>query len=277
LAAGSRYADAGDPALHDSAVQDLESAAKFYLKANQPTAVEYVKGSRLLFDGYDYMNRASKERDEQKKTRLYATAEKVLQASVSAFEKANQHGRKEQVLKILAKVKEDRELALSLVDVFIAPDMVQTTMAFTSPGATLETAAGLDRFEHAEIRATLIAKPKDLHVGQELSLEIELVNAGRRPAQLTKIEETVPKGFIVLQEPDRCRMEDRHVNMRGWILNALGSLDIKLLLKPTAKGRFRFNPRILYLDDSGTYRSCEPTPIEIVVKEMGITGWIKGT
>jgi len=277
LAAGARYADTGDSALHKTAVQNLESAAKYYLKAGQQTAVEYVKGSKLLFDGYDYMNRASNEQDEQKKTKLYSIAEKVLQASVSSFEKAGQQGRKEQVLKILAKVRDDRELALSLVDVFVAPDMVQTTRAFTSPGPTVETAAGLDRFEHAEIRATLIAKPKNLHVGEELSLEIELVNAGRGPAQLTKVEATVPEGFVVVQEPEKYRMEDSQINLRGRRLDALKTEDVRIVLKPTAKGSFTLKPVIRYLDDSGANRTCEPVPVEVTVREMGISGWLRGT
>ncbi|HEX9907501.1 MAG TPA: hypothetical protein VGB78_03420, partial [Thermoplasmata archaeon] len=185
LGAGARYADNGDIALHKAAVQNLESAARYYLKANLQSAAEYAKASKLLFDGYVYMNKASSEENQEKRTRLYSLAEKVLQASSSSYEKAGQPGRREQVLKLLAKVKDDRELAISLAEVFLAPDIVSTTMAFSSPTPTQETAVGLDRFEHADVQATLIANPKELHVGQELSLEIELVNAGRGAAQLT--------------------------------------------------------------------------------------------
>jgi hypothetical protein len=277
LGAGARYADTPESTLHAAAVQNLESAAKYYLKADLQSAAEYAKASKLLFDSYAYMNRAGSEEDQVKKTKLYAMAEKVLQASVSSYEKAGQPGRKEQVLKILAKVKEDRELAMSLVEVFLAPDIVSTTKAFSSPTPTQEGAVGLDRFEHADVQATMIAKPKELHVGQELVLEIELVNAGRGAAQLTKVEETVPKGFIVVQEPEKYRMEDSQINLRGRRLDALKTEDVRLVLKPTAKGNFRLKPRIIYLDESGTCKSCEPAPIDVVVKEMGISGWIKGT
>ena len=277
LAAGARFADNGDAALHSAAVQSLESAAKYYLKANLESASEYAKGCKLLFDGYIFMNRASSEEDQQRKTRLYSMAEKVLQASASSFEKAGQPGRKEQVVKLLAKVKEDRELAVSLVEVFLAPDIVSTTMAFSSPAATHETAVGLDRFEHADVQATLVANPKELHVGQELNLEIELVNAGRGAAQLTRLEEAVPQGFDLVTAPDRCRIEDSHLNMRGRRLDALKTEDVKLVLKPTAKGRFVIKPRIMYLDESGKYKSSEPQPVTVTVKELGISGWLKGT
>ncbi len=35
-------------------------------------------------------------------------------------------------------------------------------------------------------------------------------------------------------------------------------------------------PRILYLDEGGRYKSHEPEPIAITVKELGISGWIRG-
>jgi len=32
----------------------------------------------------------------------------------------------------------------------------------------------------------------------------------------------------------------------------------------------------MYLDESGTYKSYEPGPVEVTVKEMGVAGWLKG-
>jgi hypothetical protein len=135
----------------------------------------------------------------------------------------------------------------------------------------------LDRFEHADVQATLFAKPKELNVGQELSIEIELVNAGRGSARLTKVERMVPKGFVIVHEPERCRVEDSYINLKGRRLDALKTEDLRLVLKPTARGNFKLKPRILYLDESGTYKSCEPSLVEVVVKELGISGWLKGT
>jgi hypothetical protein len=43
-----------------------------------------------------------------------------------------------------------------------------------------------------------------------------------------------------------------------------------------SKGMFVMKPRILYLDETGKYRSHEPEPITITVKELGISGWLKG-
>jgi hypothetical protein len=35
-------------------------------------------------------------------------------------------------------------------------------------------------------------------------------------------------------------------------------------------------PTILYLDENGKYKSHEPEPVAITVKELGVKGWLKG-
>jgi len=277
LQAGVKFSDTGDLAQHDIATDNLESAGKYYLKAGIESASEYARASSLLFDAYVHMSKARKEQDQEKKAKLYILAERILQASASSYDKADQPGKKDQVLKLQAKVGQDRELAISLSEIFRAPDVVSTTMAFSSPAPTQETAVGLDRFEHAEVQATLIVKPNELHVGQELSLEIELVNAGRGAAQLTRVDKAVPKGFDVVTAPEKYRIEDSYLNLRGRRLDAPKTEDVRLVLKPTVKGHFKLKPRVMYLDDSGTYRSCELAPVEVLVKEMGISGWLRGT
>jgi len=277
LGAGARYADNGDIALHEAAVQNLESAARYYLKADLQSAAEYAKASKLLFDGYVYMNKASSEENQEKRTKLYSLAEKVLQASSSSYEKAGQRGRREQVLKLLAKVKDDRELAMSLAEVFLAPEVVSTTMAFSSPTPTNESAVGLERFEHADVQAILVVQQRDILVGENLDYEIELVNAGREAAQLTKLEEVIPRGFDMVSIPERYRREDGCINLKGRKLDALKTEVVKIVVKPTIKGRFTLKPRITYLDETGSYKSSEPKPVEVTVKEMGISGWLRGT
>jgi hypothetical protein len=276
LEAGTRFADTGDLSLHATATQHLESASKHYLKAGFTNVAEYATACRLLFDAYVYMGKATKEESQEKRARLYATAEKVLEASAASYRKAGLRAKEDQVLKLLEKVRADKALAMSLTEVFKAPDMVTTSATLTGPTLTHETATGLERFEHANVQATLLAKPRDLNVGEEFSLDIELVNAGRGTAQLTKVEEVVPRGFSVKTEPDTYRIEGSHLNMRGKRLDPLKTEDVKLVLRPTARGRFTLRPRIMYLDESGKYRSHEPEPIDVTVKELGISGWLKG-
>jgi tetratricopeptide (TPR) repeat protein len=276
LQAGMEFSDTGEASLHAEATKHLESAAKYYLKAGFQSASDYANASKLLFDGYVHMNRASKEENQEKKAKLFTLAEKVLEASASSYERSQYPGKKDQIMKLLEKVRRDRELAISLTKALQAPDIVSATTSFSAPTQIQETAVGTDRFEHADIQAAIIARPVDLKVGDDFRLEIELVNAGRGSAQLTKVERVIPQGFDLVAEPERYRIEDSYLNMKGRRLDTLKTEDVRLVLKPTVHGEFTLKPRIMYLDESGKYKSCEPEPVSITVRELGISGWLKG-
>jgi len=274
LEAGTRFEDTGEQALYSVATDNLESAARHYMKAGHEKAAEYARACKLLFDAYVHMGSASKESSHDKKAALYAVVEKILEASATSFDMAGQPRKKEQIGKLLERARKDRELAVSLTQIFRAPDIASASVSFSSP--THEAPVGLDKFEHADIQATMIIKPKDVQVGEDLRMDIELVNAGRGPAQLTKVDGLVPQGFDVQTVPDRYRIEDSHLNMRGRRLSSMKTEDIKVILRPTVRGTYTLKPRVLYLDESGKYKSFEPEPVTVTVKEMGIGGWLKG-
>jgi hypothetical protein len=128
----------------------------------------------------------------------------------------------------------------------------------------------------ADIQTNLILKAKEVDVGEDFSLELEMTNAGEAPALLIKIENLIPERFRLIKEPEVYRVEGRHLNMKGKRLSPLKTLEVKLILRPLTKGAFPLNPRILYLDETGRHKSHEPEPVTITVKELGISGWIRG-
>ena len=276
LEAGTRFAEMKEQALHATFMENLENASNYYVRAGFRTASEYAKATRLLFDAYVHMDEAQKEVDPEKKTKLYAMADRILQTAAGSFMKAEHPEKREQVLRLLEKVKEEQELALSLSDVLHAPSIVSATTAFASPTPTQEQAVGSERFEHADVQANLIVRQKELKVGENLGIELELVNAGKGSALLTKVTEIVPKGFEVAEKSENCRLEDSYLNMKGKRLDPLKTEEVKLVLKPTVQGTFSLEPTVLYLDENGKYKSHEPEPVSITVKELGIKGWLKG-
>jgi hypothetical protein len=276
LEAGTRFADSRDATLHQIAEQHLESAANYYVRAGFQNASEYSKAMEHLFDAYLYMDDAKREKDPEKKARLYIMAEKVLQTSAGSFMKAEHPEKREQVSRLLDKVREEKELALSLSEVLHAPSIVSTTTAFTAPSPNQENAVGLERFENADVRANLIIRQKELRIGENLSIELELVNAGKGFALLTKVTEIIPKGFELAEKPENCRVEDSYLNLKGKRLDPLKTEEVKLVLKPTVQGTFSLKPTVLYLDENGKYKSHEPEPVTIVVRELGIKSWLKG-
>jgi tetratricopeptide (TPR) repeat protein len=276
LEAGMGFSDTGDEKLYDVAVQQLESASKYYVKAGCQSAAEYAKATELLLDAYLNINNAKKEADPERKTKLFAMAEKILQTSAGSFMKAEHPEKREQVLRLLDKVKEERELAMSLSEVLHTPAIVSTTTTFNTPTPNHENAVGLERFENANIQANIMARQRHLKVGENLELEIELVNAGKGPALLIKITELIPKGFELEEKPEAYRVEDSYLNMKGKRVDPLKTEEVRLTLKPKVQGEFLLKPTILYLDENGQYKSHQPEPITLTVTELGIKGWLKG-
>jgi len=276
LETGTRFADTGDTTLQTVAMKNLEIAAKYYVKAGFQSASEYAKATGLLFDAYVHMDNAKEEKDPEKRTKLYLVAEKVLQTSANSFMKAEHPEKREQVLRLLEKVREEKELAISIAEVLHTSPIVSTTTSFAAPTPTSEEAVGSERFEHADIQANLIIRERELRVGENLDLEIELVNAGKGPALLTKITEIIPQGFELTEKPEKYRVEDSYINMKGRRLDPLKTEEVRLVLKSKAQGTFPLKPRILYLDEGGKYKTHELESATITVKELGIKGWLKG-
>jgi tetratricopeptide (TPR) repeat protein len=276
LEEGTRFADTRDVTMHANATKYLESAANYYVNAGFQKASEYAKAMQLLFDAYAQMDNAKRESDPEKKAKLYMMAEKVLQTSAGSFMKAEHPEKRERVLRLLEKVQEERELAVSLTEVLHAPSIVSSTTVFTTPTPTHEEAVGSERFEHADIQANIIVRQRELKVGESLDLEIELVNAGKGAALITKITEVIPKGFELKEKPENYRVEDSYINMKGKRLDPLKMEEVKIVLTPKVQGEFPLKPTILYLDENGKYKTHEPEPVTITVRELGIKGWLKG-
>ena len=276
LEAGTRFEDSRDASLHTLVIQHLESAAGYYLKAGFQSASEYARATGLLFDAYVYMDNAKMEKDPEKKAKFYTIAEKVLQTSAGYYMKAEHPEKREQVTRLLDNVRDERKLAVSMIEVMHAPSIVSATTSFAAPTPTSEEAVGSERFEHADIQANLIIRQKELRIGDKLGIELDLFNAGKGSALLTKVSEIVPKGFEMAEKSENCRVEDSYINLKGKRLDPLKTEEVKLVLKPTMQGTFSLKPTVLYLDENGKYKSHEPEPVTIVVKELGIKGWLKG-
>jgi tetratricopeptide (TPR) repeat protein len=276
LEAGTRYEDSRDTSLHTLATQHLESAASYYLKAGFKSASEYAEATQKLLDAYLYMHKAKTATDPAEKAQFYMMTEKMLQASAGSYLKAKHPEKQEQVSSLLEKVKNERELAISLTEVLHVPLATSTTATFTTPTPTEETPTGLERFDNADIQANLIIRQKELKVGEPLNLEIELVNAGKGPAVLIKVNEVIPEGFDLTEKPETCRVEDGYIDMKGKRLGPLKTEELRLVLKPKVQGAFVLKPTVLYLDENGKYKSHEPESVTIIVRELGIKGWLKG-
>ena len=276
LEAGTRFERNKDSTLFSLAKNHVEAANRYYLRAGYRSFSDYATATNRLLDGYMYTYSAQTEIDSDRKARFFQLAERLLQDSAGLFLKAKHPEKSNEVRTILENIKAEKEIALSLAKLMHASDVVSTTTSFSTPNPTHEQAVGLERFESADVQANLIAKRREVGVGENLDLEIELVNAGKAPAQLIKVEDIIVEGFELKNYPNICRVEDSYLDMKGRTLSPLKTQELKLVLKPLTKGDFELKPRILYLDEAGKYKSHEPEPVSITVQELGIRGWLRG-
>jgi len=268
LELGAKFKDTRNMRFYSKTKQYMESAFDCYTEAGFEKESFWINATQVLFDSYVYMDKAETEVNPEKKMRLYLLAERFLDRSANLFEKAGYLRKRNEVLRSIEKVKQKREFMLSLREVLSAPSIASSTSSISAPAPTHEEAVGLERFEQAYVQANLIVCPKKGNVGEDFGLEIKLVNTGKEPASLAKIEGVLPPGFDPVAKPDYCRFEDAYVDMKGKKLNPLKTEEIKLALRSFDKGTFAIKPRIVYADETGREMFCEPEPITINVSEI---------
>ena len=268
LEAGTEFELTRDPIMISTTRKHMEAASNYYLKAGFKSASEYAKATKRLFDAYAYINNAKKETDPKKEARYYIMAEKVLKLSAEAYKKAKHPEKIKQVRKLLKNVKVEKELAESLTKVLHAPTVTSSTSSFTMLTPSEETAVGLEKFEHAEIQAKLLQPKKEIRVGEAFDLELQIVNMGKEPVLLTRIEEIFPSDFQLIAKPDYCDLIDTYLDMKGKRLEPLKTEEIKLTLKSFDIGTFQIKPRIVCVDEIGNQIFRGLDALEIAVAEI---------
>ena len=267
LSAGTEFEITLDAATYSIAKRHIESAANCYLKAGFKSASEYTKATQRLFDAYMYMNNAERETDPEKRVRCYQMAEKVLQSSVDSYRKSKHPEKSHETHKILEKVRERKKFAASLKEVLQTPPIASTTASFTTPNPTHEKAVGLERFEHANIQAQLTI-PEEVTLGEELEIKLDLVNVAKNFALLVRIDDLVPKGFVVTETPPHYTIENGSINMRGKRFEPLKAESIKISARTTDSGVFKLSPQVIYVNETGEMRTYRPESVRVRVQPL---------
>jgi len=273
---GTEFQLKGDNVLYTSTKQQLERAARFYVEAGFKVRSNYVVATSRFFDALAYVSKAEAELDPTKRKELYILAEKHLQQAAKLFEDGGFIEKKEEVIRHLERVEQGKQLLLTTSEMLSGAATISSSADVSAPTMTRDHPIGLVESEYANVQGRINVYPNKLTVGDSMEFSIELINAGRRPALLLKTEQIIPEGFEIKEKPEICRVEDSSLDMKGKRLDPLKTEEVKLVLKALSKGTFTLKPRILYLDETGKHKSYEPEPATVKVKELGISGWLKG-
>jgi KaiC/GvpD/RAD55 family RecA-like ATPase len=272
MGAGTKFESTRTMSAYTDAKKYLNSAATYYLKAGFEAFSEYAKATHRLFDAYFYMDTAKRETDPDKEAKYYLMAEKVLEISGESYGRASYTEKAHQVQRLLGKVREERELALSLNDVLHAPAVTSSTASFGTLSLIEEKAVGLERFAHADVQAKLVKQEDKIKVGEYISLKIQIVNVGKEQVLLTKIENIAPAGFQLIGKPDYCSAEDDSLIFGGRQLGPLKTDEINIVLRPFKRGSFVMKPRITFVDETGGHSFYDPEGLELRVLESVLSG-----
>jgi tetratricopeptide (TPR) repeat protein/KaiC/GvpD/RAD55 family RecA-like ATPase len=122
-----------------------------------------------------------------------------------------------------------------------------------------------ERFGHANVQLNVMM-PRKVQVEEEFEMRLDLVNVGRKPGVLAKIEGAIPSEFKVANLPSFCSLQNGSLNMKDKSVDPFQVETIKLKLEATKTGNYSLNPEVTYLDDLGKTKAFKPNPIIIAAQ-----------
>ncbi len=272
LEAGTEFEITRDMMLYATAKKYTAAAANYYMKAGFTSASEYAKATQRLFDAYVYIDNAKKEFNPQDEAKHYMMAEKVLQVAAESFLKAKHPEKIAQIQILLQNVREEKELALSLGEVLRAPTITSSTASFMTLTPHEETAAGLERFEHANIQAKLILEEPEIKLGENFTLELQILNVGKESIRVSHIENLLPPSLQIVENSTTYQVANGVMDLKGVLLEPLATQAVQLVLKSDEYGTFDIQPTITCVDETGQQLVYEPEPLTITVIEAVLPG-----
>jgi len=274
LAHGTEFRRTRNTELYSRIKTELETANDYYRQTGLLKAADWARATAKLFDALVYMTDAASERDSRKKSEFYHLAEKHMELSAKLYGQAGFSKRRDEALRHLETVREEKELLVTPVQALAeSPAISGTVLAPVS--LDRDEAFGLERFEAANVVGRLSVARHEVSVGTNFTLELDLTNVGKTPATLLKLENVVAGGLEIDKENMR-NVQENTIDMRGKRLDYLSTHALSIPLKAKRKGAFQLGPRVLFVDENGNHRSYNFEATSITVKELGISGWLKG-
>ena len=123
-----------------------------------------------------------------------------------------------------------------------------------------------EKFAHVCLVPSLMAR-REVSVGEEFEVHLDLVNVSRKPVLLVKVESLIPSEWVkVTALPPWCSTQNNNIEMKNIEIGAFKVKTAKLTLRPMKTGTFTMNAKVEYLDDLGVSKTCQFDPIAVTVQ-----------
>jgi len=262
-----------DSALYMSAWKEIEEA-KFCGKTlkNSEGAEHYRRASAFLGETFKwrylspyYLALSQVELGEHlRKQNASEEAERMFDEAAMSFEQAETllKGRQN-----FAESPEEREEISKLIRIAAMKrkscggqiGLEETKVLRTLPEYP-ERAAGLNAFDDACIRAR-ITSPREFAVGRETEIGLDLVNIGRKPGVIVRIEKLAPASLSVLKMSPGYTLEGESLNIEGRLLGPLQTLSLRVKVRPVGFDAVELCPRVVYLNYHGEFVVYDVEPV----------------
>ena len=267
LIASRRLAETRDRRFYEEAMENFELASDRYSSAGFKIASEHALARRLLLEASARIAEGATA-EHSRKTALLRLAIALLGRSADSFNRARQWAKKEEVLRLLEKVKEKQDLANDLSEIFDAASGGPVNIAFPTPAHGIEGPVGLDRFEHADIDVDVVRIPTDSSFDDRVELEIRVTNIGKNAIRLVRIDDAAPENARLVSAPITCTIHGRSLRMGHRKVGPLKTEIVRFGLRMASPGIMTLRPKFVFNDDGGAQKERILEPRTLVVSRI---------
>jgi tetratricopeptide (TPR) repeat protein len=120
-------------------------------------------------------------------------------------------------------------------------------------------------FQYSNVKAAMIA-PTEVEADKEFTIRLDIVNIGKKPGSLVRVEGLIVPEFKIETFTDNCSLKNGFVSLKEKILGPFKVEPIKLSLLATKAGVYNISPQVDYIDSMGENRTCKPNSVTLTVK-----------
>ena len=126
-----------------------------------------------------------------------------------------------------------------------------------------------EMFAHVSLQASLMV-PKKVNVGQIFEARLCIVNVSRGQGLLVRVENDLHPEFRVRNLPQEHTTKNEFFDEKERKLEPFQVTTLKVKLEATKTGVFNFNLKVVYRDDLGRIRICNPEQYNITVEPENV-------
>ncbi len=119
-----------------------------------------------------------------------------------------------------------------------------------------------NKFGRGDVQLGLLL-PRNVYVGKEFEVRIDLVNVSRSPVTLIRVEGLNPSGITFISMPSFCRIQNNSLAMNQKEVGPFQVETLKLRAIFAKTGIHQLEPSVSYVDDQGESRQAKTGPVTV--------------